>query len=114
MIKKKKDFIEMYKLKAGHIADTCKAFNVDRGCYYDWMAKDPEFKQAIHDADEAKKDWIESMALKRISEASDTMLIFYMKTKLKDRGYIERQEVEHSGEINILNDIQNAYNNLEK
>jgi hypothetical protein len=38
-----------------------------------------------------------------------TGIIFYLKTQAKDRGYIERQELDHSGklELEYVNDWRN-------
>jgi hypothetical protein len=41
--------------------------------------------------------------MKQIQEGNTACIIFYCKTKLKHRGFVERQEVDHSGNIGILN-----------
>ena len=42
---------------------------------------------------ELQKDFAESLILKKIEEEDTTMLIFYAKTQMKDRGYTTRTEV---------------------
>ena len=108
MNKKEKTFIEIYEKKAGNISETCKAMNIDRGTFYDWRDKHADFKQAVLDADEAKYDWVESQFFKRMQESSDTILIWYSKTQMKRRGYIERQEIAHQ-EVNNLDKINEAF-----
>ena len=39
------------------------------------------------------------MLYKNIKDGRETSLIFYLKTKGKQRGYIEKQELQHSGEV---------------
>ncbi len=46
-------------------------------------------------------DFAESQLYKQIKEGSTAATIFYLKTKGKKRGYIERQEIEHNGSVSV-------------
>jgi hypothetical protein len=59
---------------------------------YNYRDKHPTVAQAMQDIKEDRTDFVESRMLSRIKEGSDTMIIFYLKTQAKDRGYIERRE----------------------
>lgn len=52
---------------------------------------------ALHEAKESLKDFAESRLYKGIDEGNPTLLIFYLKTQAKDRGYVERQEMTGAG-----------------
>jgi len=56
---------------------------------------DEEFKLAVRDTEDIALDFVESKLHQRIRDGSDAATIFYLKTKGKRRGYIERQEFEH-------------------
>lgn len=47
--------------------------------------------------DEKELDFSESKLLSQIKEGNTTAIIFHLKCKGKNRGYIERQELEHTG-----------------
>jgi len=68
------------------------------------MHNDPEYAQKVHDLKDVKLDFLESMAHKRVNEGSDTMIIFLLKTQGKDRGYIERTQVENK-EVSKFGDM---------
>ena len=74
--------------------------------------EDPEFKAGVEEASEVAIDYVEGKLFERISGVkikkgtdqdgediiydqppSDTAIIFYLKTKGKKRGYIEKNEV---------------------
>jgi hypothetical protein len=59
----------------------------------------PETIQAYNNECELLLDLAESKLAENIKDNDNTAIIFYLKTKGKKRGYIERNEVEHSGEI---------------
>ena len=61
--------------------------------YYRWYNEDPDFKEKADDIKELQKDFAESLILKKMKEGDTTMLIFYAKTQMKDRGYTERKEI---------------------
>jgi hypothetical protein len=56
--------------------------------------EDSGFKQDLKDAEEAIIDNVESKLLSKIHDGDTTCMIFFLKTKGKDRGYVERQEVD--------------------
>jgi hypothetical protein len=98
---KKRQFLEVFEAKAGNISKACKAINIDRGTYYNWMEKDKKFASAVDDINESLIDWAEDALKKNIQNGKETSLIFFLKTKAKHRGYIEKQEFDYSGELDI-------------
>jgi hypothetical protein len=89
----KKEFPETLRRNLGNISATCEKLNIHRDTYYDWRAKDPEFDKACHDSLESLKDRAESVLYKKVLvDEETTSLIFFCKTKMKDRGYVERVE----------------------
>lgn len=95
---KKKLFLDNFVSKLNNISATCKHIGVSRQTYYDWINSDPDFKAEVDDLQEVIKDMIESaMFQKAIVQQDTSMLIWLSKTKLKDRGYVEKQEHEHTG-----------------
>jgi hypothetical protein len=52
----------------------------------------PTVKEALDDAKEEMKDFTESKIYQGINEGNTALIIFYAKTQMKDRGYVERQE----------------------
>lgn len=103
MSPKKKAFIEAYKKSFGNITVSAKTADINRSTYYDWMRDDPEFKKAIDNTepDELFVDFAENALAKKVQSGDTTAIIFSLKTRGKKRGYVEKQEIEHSGNITI-------------
>jgi len=97
--KKKADFLIAFKEKAGNISKACDAVNIGRRTYYNWLESDPDFAQVVEDVNEGLIDWSEDALKLRIQAGDTTAVIFHLKTKGKSRGYIERQQLEHSGKV---------------
>jgi hypothetical protein len=68
---------------------------------YRLMKKFPTFKAAVLDERENAKDFAESKLFQLIKKDNVTALIFYLKTQAKERGYVERQELSHDGEVTV-------------
>ena len=92
--KKKKDFIEALRNNLGNITKACEAANIGRQTYYLWIDKDKEFKEDTQHIQESLLDLAENKLLENIESNENIAIIFYLKTKGKKRGYIEKQEVE--------------------
>ena len=92
--KKKKDFIEALRNNLGHISNSCIAANISRKTYYRWLDDDKDFKEDTEHIQESLLDLAECKLLENIENNENTAIIFYLKTKGKKRGYIEKQELE--------------------
>lgn len=90
---KQKAFIKVFSEKAGcNISVTCKKIKIERRTYYNWLDSNAEFKALIEDAQESLIDYAETKLHQSIMDGNLTATIFYLKTKGKNRGYIETQE----------------------
>lgn len=91
----KKLFLAAFHRKMGNVSMTCRAINIGRRTYYSWCEKDPEFKAEVEEIQESLIDMVESRFYKKMLEDGDTTsMIFYLKTKGKHRGYVERQQID--------------------
>jgi hypothetical protein len=81
----------------GIVTDACKKAKCSRTTFYDYCETDPEFKKRVDSVGEMALDFAESSLHNQIKDGIPTSTIFYLKTKGKKRGYVERQEIDMSG-----------------
>ncbi len=100
---RKKNFLFLLSETMGHIGNAAKKANISRCTHSAWIEGDPEYKRAYEDNCEYMKDEFEYLLKKQAYNNSTKATIFFLKTKAKERGYLETQKHinEHSGEINI-------------
>jgi hypothetical protein len=79
----------------GNISATAKRFNVARGSLHALIEKRPSLQQVVRDSREGMKDNAESSLYRAVLAGEAWAVCFFLKTQAKDRGYIERQEIEH-------------------
>ncbi len=91
--KEKEDLLNALAQTSGIVSSACKAANVSRMTYYRFYEEDATFRERADDIKELQKDFAESLILKKMKEGDTTMIIFYAKTQMKDRGYTERKEI---------------------
>lgn len=97
----KKAMLEALEKSLGIVTTACKAVGIARQTHYNWVEGDPDYKSAVESIADIALDFAESKLHQSISNGSDTATIFFLKTKGKKRGYVERQEVDHSGGITM-------------
>ncbi len=101
----------------GIISTACAEVGIARQTHYRWLSEDEEYKQQVEDISEMAIDFVESKLHEKINGVtvqtfnskgepqiydqppSDTAIIFFLKTKAKKRGYIERQEIDSNTKI---------------
>ncbi len=94
-------FLEEFKKKACNISATCAATNVSRSWYYTYREKDKKFREELEAMEAEIIDMAETQLYKNIREGKETSLIFFLKCKGKDRGYIERQEIDSTVKADV-------------
>ena len=90
---KKELMIEALRKSLGIVTTACLNVGIERSTHYDWLKNDSDYKAKVEALDDVVLDFAESQLHKRINEGSDTATIFFLKTKGKKRGYIEKQEI---------------------
>ncbi|WP_288615086.1 hypothetical protein [uncultured Victivallis sp.] len=86
----------------------CQRLGCDRGTLDRYLANDPIIRKAYEDEQEELCDVVESKIIQRIKEGCDSMIMFFAKTKMKHRGYVERQEMENTQPVVIHIDEDDA------
>ena len=103
----KKAMIEALEKSLGIVTTACKSVGIDRGTHYNWMKSDEDYAAAVLSIEDMTIDFAESQLHKQIKEGNSTSTIFFLKTKAKKRGYIERHEVTglDGGDLNLKIEI---------
>lgn len=113
----KKKLLEGLRKYRGIITNACQFAGLDRQTFYNYKSDDEEFAKAVEDISEEALDFVEGKLFEKINgwdnavltkegyvaydqPPSDTAIIFYLKTKGRKRGYIEKSEVTNTN-LNI-------------
>lgn len=73
----------------GNVTNAAKKLGIRRRRHYHRMETDEEYKRAVDDIQNVCKDFAETALFKHMAEHY-TPVIFYLKTKARDRGYVEK------------------------
>ena len=95
----KKAMIEALEKSLGVVTTACKTVGISRQTHYEWLREDEQYRDAVDDIGDVALDFAESQLHKQIQSGEVSSTIFYLKTKGKKRGYVERSEVDHSGSM---------------
>lgn len=104
---KKKLFLECFEKRLGIVSRSCEDAGISRQTYYRWMEQDKKFNERVTDILEKQIDFVENQLISNIQDGDTTAIIFYLKTKGKKRGYIERQEITGKDGEHILSNLSN-------
>jgi hypothetical protein len=92
----KRAIVEAMEQSLGVVTTACRKVGIGRTTYYEYYNTDLKFKEEIDDLQNVALDFAESQLHKQIKEGNSTATIFFLKTKGKKRGYVERQELDVS------------------
>ena len=92
----KKLMLEALEKTLGIVTTACKKVGVSRSQFYGWCREDNNFNNAVNSVEGIAIDFAESKLMENIKNNKETSIIFYLKTKGKKRGYVERSEYDHT------------------
>ena len=88
------DIVKMYQKKGCNITATCTALGISRKTFYEWKEKKKKLAEGLEEVDESILDWAESKLQEHIGNNDLQALIFFLRTKGKKRGYVEKTETD--------------------
>jgi len=91
---KKEQLLEALTKSLGIVSTACLSVGVSRTTYYKYYNDDEQFKSQVDDISDIAIDFAESKLFDLMREGNPTAIIFYLKTKGKKRGYVEKQELD--------------------
>ena len=92
---KKAAMLQALEKSMGVVTPACDAVGIARKTHYEWLKNDGAYAAAVDLVREGTIDFAESELYKQIKAGQVAATIFYLKTKGKHRGYVERSE--HTG-----------------
>ena len=101
---KKESILKALEKSLGIVTLACRKTETPRSTFYKWLNEDEDFANQVKDIENIALDFAESQLHQQIGNNNTSATIFYLKTKGKKRGYIERQEI--TGADGIPNNFQ--------
>ena len=95
---KKSPMLQALEKSLGVVTVACKSADIPRSTYYKWLKEDEEFAKQVKEIEDIALDFGESQLHKQIGDGNTSATIFFLKTKGKRTGYIERSELDLSGD----------------
>lgn len=86
--------LEALEKSLGIVTTACQSVGIDRATHYRWLQSDPQYKASVESIADKTLDFAETHLHALIKDKNPAAVIFYLKTKGKGRGYVERQEIE--------------------
>jgi hypothetical protein len=95
----KKAMIDALEKSIGIVTNACKLVGIARETHYRWMREDSAYKDLVESVGDMVLDFVESKLHTLIDGGDVASTIFYLKTKGKKRGFVERTELTgHEGQ----------------
>lgn len=86
------EFLSSLKENLGIVSKAAHDCNIHRNTHYEWT-KNPKYKEEYEAILEDCIDVVENQLMNNILAGDVASILFYLKTKAKKRGYIEKAEV---------------------
>lgn len=90
----KQAMVQALEKTLGIITKASKMSGVSRKSHYRWMEDDEEYKEVVDSIADIALDYVEDKMFEQIDMGNPPLIMMYLKTKGKKRGYIEKTEVE--------------------
>lgn len=99
--RRKKEFLRGLVLCRGFIGKTLKLSGVSRSTYEMWRKRDAKFLSNVQDIQAEVDDEVEIALMEKIREGDTQAILFYARTKLRYRGYTEKEQIIVTNQQNV-------------
>jgi len=90
---KKDQFLVALEKSLGIVSQAAKQVGIDRTTPYRWIKEDEEFADKVLEVQNVVGDFAETKLYELVNDKHPSAVMFLCKTKFKNRGYVERQEI---------------------
>ena len=90
----KKMLLEALEKSLGVVTTACRSVGIGRTTFYTYYNEDNEFKKSVDDISNIALDFAESQLHQLMQDGNPSSVIFYLKTKGKNRGYYEKSHLD--------------------
>ena len=102
-----KEYAKTILEEHGNLTICASKLEISRQTLYNRIEANPELQEAVREARQKIDDKVENVFYEKVLAGSTPELIFYVKTRMRNRGYVEKITVEHTVE-----GFLNAWNRL--
>lgn len=95
-VRKKNMMIHALERSLGVVSKAAKHAGISHWTHKKWLKEDPLYANMVEDMRELVLDFAESKLHEQVNKNNVIATIFLLKTLGKSRGYIERQEIDHT------------------
>ncbi len=85
----------------GIVTKSADDAQINRATHYLWLRDDPDYKAAVEEIENVAIDFAEGKLHGLIKNGDTIATIFFLKTKGKKRGYIEKQEIDQNVNLSM-------------
>lgn len=90
----KADMIRALETSLGIVTTACRSVGIDRKTHYNWLRDDPDYRETCEGIQDQALDYVEHQLFQLVKNMETAAVIFYLKTKGKGRGYVERVQTQ--------------------
>lgn len=84
LIEPKRKAVELWRETRGHISNICRTIGYSRTQFYNWLKDDPEFAQAIADAESELNDDVRDALIQKIADGDTSAIQYYLRKRHPD------------------------------
>lgn len=98
-------FLDALKGNLGIISKAADEVNIHRNTHYLWMRTNEAYAAEVEAIENDCIDVVENALMNNILAGDVASIIFYLKTKAKARGFIEKTEVDNNTTLKVAQPI---------
>lgn len=87
------EMIEAIEKAQGFVSKAAEILGISRMTFYRILGEYRTAQESLQDVREKRHDYVELKLMEGIRAGDKALIIFYLKTQAKDRGYVTRQEI---------------------